>query len=133
MTAAAPDALVLFAHGARDPAWGRSLQLLAAAIAREAPDRPVAIAFLEMQTPALPEVIDSLVAQGARRISVLPVFWAGAGHVQHSLPPMLAQARKRHPGLATEVLPVLSELPGLIDHVAAAAVRMAADRPAASR
>lgn len=68
------DALVLFAHGARDPACGRPRQSLAAAVAREAPERPVPIAFLEMQTPALPEVIDALVAQAARRISVLLVF-----------------------------------------------------------
>ncbi len=125
---ASAQAIVLFAHGARDPVWGRPLEALSRALTAQQPALVVRRAFLELQTPPLPEVIDALVGEGLRQISVLPVFWAAAGHVQHSLPPMLEAARRRHPQLAIDALPVLSELPGLIEHVAASALALSAGR-----
>jgi sirohydrochlorin cobaltochelatase len=114
--------IVLFAHGARDPAWGAPLARLAQAIAARRPDVPVRLAFLEMQPPSLGEAIDALAAQ-CGRIDVLPVFWAEAGHVRKELPRLLDAARARHPGLDIRRLPVLAETPGLIDFLAVAALR----------
>lgn len=116
-------AIVLFAHGARDPAWAAPLTAVADAIGRDAPGVAVRIAFLEMQSPSLPQVLDELATAGASRIAVLPVFWAAAGHVQTSLPPMIEAARVRHPAVRLSVLPVLSGLPGVVELIAREAVR----------
>lgn len=109
--------LILFAHGARDPAWGQPLHELARRITQRRPGLPVRVAYLELQSPDLGAAIDDL-ASGCGRIVVLPVFWAASGHVAQALPALLAAARARHPTLAVEALPTLSELPGLLDHVA---------------
>jgi len=112
------SAIVLFAHGARDPRWGASLQALTAAIEARRPGARVRTAYLEVQTPRLPEVLDELAAGGALHVDIVPVFWAGAGHVDNELPPMIHEFNTRSPGVHVRTLPVLSELPGLLDFVA---------------
>jgi len=107
------SAIVLFAHGARDPEWSAPLVRLRTAIERAAPGLAVHLAYLEMQGPGLPEVLETLARAGARRISVVPVFWSRGGHVTKDLPPLLAQWQTRHPAVQVQVLPALSDLPGM--------------------
>jgi sirohydrochlorin cobaltochelatase len=114
--------LILFAHGARSPAWGKTLEDLAAALRRRDASLRVELAFLELQPPDFAQAAAALAGAGVTQVRVLPVFWARAGHVDNDLPPLIAAARAAHPQLAFEVLPVLSELPGLIDFVAARAL-----------
>jgi sirohydrochlorin cobaltochelatase len=114
------DALILFAHGARDPRWSAPLNALATAIRAHAGAASVRTAFLELQPPTLPEALEAVASEGALRIHVVPVFWAGAGHVENDLPPILAPFSARYPQVTVRVLPVLSELPGLLDYIAGA-------------
>ena len=118
----ARKAMILFAHGARDPRWAEPLERLAEVIRARDPGMPVALAFLELTTPTLQQAVDTLAAQGPGRIDLLPVFWSGGGHVVRDLPKMLADAQARHPDIEMEILPVLSDLPGVLDAVAAAAI-----------
>jgi len=87
------------------------------------PDARVDIAYLEFQPPTLAEAIDQALAAGARTIDVVPVFWASGGHVANDVPPLLAAQRARHPDLQLRMLPVLSELPGMLDFIADSVVR----------
>ncbi len=128
MNAVAGDALVLFAHGARDARWSASLNALEAAIRAHLGQASVRTAFLELQTPTLLEALEAAASEGARRIHVVPVFWAGAGHVENDLPPLLAAFSARHPGVTVRALPVLSELPGMLQFIASA-VAKAVDGP----
>jgi sirohydrochlorin cobaltochelatase len=114
------EALILFAHGARDARWSDSLRSLAAAIRAQAGHATVRTAFLELQSPTLPEALEAAASEGARRIHVVPVFWAGAGHVENDLPPILAEFGARHAQVTVRVLPVLSELPGMLELIARA-------------
>ena len=118
-----PDAtaLILFAHGARDPRWAEPLNRLAQVVHAQRPDVAVATAFLELMQPDLPSVLDRLVAEGHVRINLLPVFWSAGGHVIRDLPALVVDSRLRNPGLEIAILPVLSELPGVLDAVARAA------------
>jgi sirohydrochlorin cobaltochelatase len=111
-------ALILFAHGARDARWSASLQALARAIQAQISQASVRTAFLELQSPTLPEALEAAAAEGAQRIDIVPVFWAGAGHIDHSLPPIIAAFGARHPQVAVRALPVLSELPGMLEFIA---------------
>jgi|SRR5882672_7377833 len=115
--------LILFAHGARDPEWGRPLRDLAQRIRARDPHIGVRIAYLELQPPDLLAAIAELVPPCAQ-IGILPVFWAAAGHVTKDLPALLAAARSRHHDLRLHVLPPLSELPGALDFLADAAVAL---------
>jgi sirohydrochlorin cobaltochelatase len=80
----------------------------------------VRTAFLELQSPRLLEALEAAVSEGARRIHVVPVFWAAAGHVDNELPPIIAEFTARHPQIVVRTLPVLSQLPGMTDFIARA-------------
>jgi sirohydrochlorin cobaltochelatase len=119
-SAGAARALVLFAHGARDAAWTGPLARLQAEIERRAPGLRVELAFLELQSPDLPHVLEALVAGGFTQLVVAPVFWASGGHVARDLPRLVEAFRARHPAAGLRVLPALSDLPGMNDFLAGA-------------
>lgn len=113
-------ALILFAHGARDAKWAQTLYALRDAIGARRPGSQVSVAFLEFQTPTLADALDAALAAGARRIDIAPVFWASGGHVANDVPPMLEALRRKHPDVRLAMLPVLSELPGMMAFIAGA-------------
>jgi sirohydrochlorin cobaltochelatase len=114
-----PDhALILFAHGARDPRWAQTLHALRQAILARRPQSRVELAFLELQSPELADALGAAVAAGCTRIDIAPVFWASGGHIVNDLPPILADFRRSFPQVQVAVLPVLSELPGVTDFIA---------------
>jgi len=118
------EAVILFAHGARDARWSAPLHALAIELRARGGPASVRTAFLELQSPTLPEALEAVAAEGARRIHVVPVFWAGAGHIDNDLPPLLAAFGQRHPEVAVSLLPVLSELPGMLDFIASAVAQL---------
>jgi sirohydrochlorin cobaltochelatase len=120
---AAARAVILFAHGAPDARWSVTLGELQARVQARLPDAHVGLAFLEFQPPTLAAAVAKAVAAGARAIDVAPVFWASGGHMASDLPPLLAELRARYPSLELRGLPVLSELPGMLDFIADAVAR----------
>lgn len=117
-------AVILFAHGARDARWSQTLGALAHAVRQRLPEAYVATAFLEFQPPTLTATLDQALAAGCTQIDVLPVFWASGGHVAADVPPLLEVFRRAHPEVDLTLLPVLSELPGMIDFIADTAARL---------
>ena len=54
------NALILFAHGARDPNWALPAQRVAEETRRLRPDALVSVAFLELMTPTLATPVASI-------------------------------------------------------------------------
>ena len=48
-------ALILFAHGARDPEWANPMRRVQAVVRQRMSAVPVELAFLEFMAPTLPE------------------------------------------------------------------------------
>ena len=124
------NAVVLFGHGARDPEWARPMRRTREHLQALAPELAVELAFLEFMRPTLDEAIDRLVAEGARRIAVVPMFIAQGGHLKSDVPTLVAAARARHP--ACEIVQALAvgEAEGVIAAMAACA-QEAANSPTA--
>lgn len=118
----ARKAVILFAHGARDSRWSLTLGQLAQRVQARAPAAFVGQAFLEFQPPTLAETLQRAIDAGCTHIDIAPVFWASGGHVANDVPPLLAALRQQHPQIDIRLLPVLSELPGMLDFIAAAIV-----------
>lgn len=55
-------ALILFAHGARDPRWAEPFQRLQQILQKQLGDVRVDLAFLELMMPRLPELVQDLEA-----------------------------------------------------------------------
>jgi sirohydrochlorin cobaltochelatase len=96
-------ALILFAHGARDPRWAEPFEAIAASVRECAPQLKVRLAFLELMTPELGAAADALAAEGATRIDILPLFLGTGGHIRRDLPPLIDAIRARHPGVDTRL------------------------------
>lgn len=97
------DGLLLFAHGARDPAWARPFEAVAARLRAASPQTPTVLSFLEFMTPDMADAAGQLVEAGCTRVHVLPLFLGTGGHVRRDVPPLLDDLRQRH-GNAVEWL-----------------------------
>ena len=92
--------LLLFAHGARDPAWAAPFAAVAELCRQRRPGAAVALAYLDFMTPDLVRAGADLVAQGCRRVDVVPLFLGAGGHVRKDIPVLMARLQAEHPGVA---------------------------------
>jgi sirohydrochlorin cobaltochelatase len=106
-------ALILFAHGSRDPLWARPIEALAQRIRACAPDLTVACAYLELMAPDL------------QRIQILPVFFGMGRHAREDLPDLCEQLRQQHPQVLLEILPAVGEQVAVLDAIARSALTFA--------
>lgn len=90
------EGLLLFAHGARDPAWSRPFEAVAERLRAARPGTPVALAYLEFMSPGMEEAAAQLAAGGCTRVHVLPLFLGTGGHVRRDVPLLLDRLRARH-------------------------------------
>ena len=111
-------AILLFAHGARDPEWARPFQAIRTALA-QAPGQPrVELAFLELMQPGLPDTAERLIAEGYDALVVVPLFMAQGGHFKRDLPVLLDDLRARHPSLKITLTPAIGDVPELTHAIA---------------
>lgn len=120
----AERALILFAHGARDPQWALPFQSLLAQLQAQLPGTPVQLAYLEFMSPALPEAVATLAGQGARQVTIVPVFLAQGTHLKRDLPAMVEGLRNAHPACRIEVTPAIGEQPEIIAALATGVARL---------
>lgn len=92
--------LILFAHGARDPAWAAPFEAVAARVRERHPAWQVRLAFLELMQPSLPEAVAALVQGGCARIDIRPMFLGTGGHVKRDLPLLVDELRRAHTAVA---------------------------------
>jgi sirohydrochlorin cobaltochelatase len=112
------SAIVLFAHGARDPEWAKPFLRMRAILQTRAPAIPVELAFLESMRPTLLEAMGSLAASGAERITLVPLFMAQGGHLRKDLPEIVSKACAQNPGLIVRTAPAIGDVEALLEAIA---------------
>ena len=118
-------AIILFAHGARDPEWANPLRRVQAAIRQRAGDVAVELAFLELMAPTLPDCAAALAAGGASEIVVIPMFIAQGGHLKRDVPEMLDRLRSTHPEVRFSLGGAIGENESVVQAMAEAALQAA--------
>jgi sirohydrochlorin cobaltochelatase len=103
------EAMILFAHGARDPKWAAPFQRLQEIVRVRSPEIAVTLAFLELMSPRLPEAAAALVADGAEEVTIVPVFLGQGGHVLRDLPALLDELKARHPNVRFQAAGAVGE------------------------
>ncbi|MGZ5155928.1 MAG: sirohydrochlorin chelatase [Caldimonas sp.] len=116
--------LILFAHGARDRRWAEPFAAVAERIRRADPERLVELAFLETMEPDLAGAARRLLASGATRIDVVPMFLGTGGHLRQDLPPLVASVREEHPRLDVRLHPAIGENAAVVAAMAEASLAM---------
>ena len=125
--AAGARAIVLLAHGSRDPAWTQSVENIADRVRDDAaPGTEVFCAYLEHTQPSLEATFESLAAAQIECARVFPLFIGMGHHLRSDIPVRLAALRGRFPGLQVELLPAAGENAAIIQALALQALAPAA-------
>ena len=114
-------AIVLFAHGSRDPAWQRPMLAVAQRIRDQIPHAWVACAYLELTEPSLSQAVAQAVEEGYLHIRVLPMFLGVGKHVREDLPVLMAQLQHDHPKVLFDLQAAVGEQSAVLDALALAA------------
>ena len=110
-------AIILFAHGARDPEWARPLYRLQRMLQERMPNAMVEPAFLEHMTPDLEGAAGGLIARGATELSIVPVFIANGGHLREDLPRRVAALSAIHPSVPVRIAPPIGEVDTILSAI----------------
>ena len=92
-------AILMMCHGSRIAEANDAAREIAARVKEMTQFEIVEVSFRELHLPNIQQGVDSCVAQGARRILLVPYFLYMGAHVREDLPEELAEARRRHPGV----------------------------------
>ena len=119
------QAVILLAHGARDPSWATPFEAVVARVRERAPEAMVELAFLELMAPTLEQAAGTLVARGCTQLAVVPAFLGMGGHVRRDVPAQLDTLRQAHPAIVWMLHEALGETPHVIAALADATVALA--------
>ena len=87
--------LFVIAHGSRDPRHAATVRALVRRVRAQRPGLRVETGFLDFNSPSVPEVLESLDAEGVRDVIALPLLLTRAFHAKADIPAVLSQAPPR--------------------------------------
>ncbi len=105
-----PPALVVVAHGSRDPRALSTVRQLLAGVRALRPGLPVHLGHIELNAPLLPDTLAELDARGTEAAVLVPLLLSRGHHVKRDVPGTAARAR-----LHTRVAAPLGPHPLLVD------------------
>jgi sirohydrochlorin cobaltochelatase len=111
-------AVILYAHGARDPRWAEPFERLLLRVRAKRPQLPAALAFLDYIEPDLKSSAQTLAAQGVTTIRIVPLFFGRGGHLREDFPKQIAAAQSALPNVQFEVAQAAGEAPEVLDALA---------------
>ena len=118
------QAVILFAHGSRDPLWRRPIDAVADKIRQLSPHTKTVCAFLELSEPDLPSTVSKLVAHGIASVRIVPMFLGVGKHAREDLPQLVKELKGQYPNVSFELRQAVGEEPELIQSMAAIALRV---------
>lgn len=92
-------AVVLLSHGSRLPEAKATLEAYQGMVKNTGLFTIVEAASLQFNQPDLPASLAAVVGMGAERIIVMPLFLYQGMHMQHDIPELLEEERKKYPGV----------------------------------
>ncbi len=108
-------ALIAVAHGSRDPRSAATMHAVVSGVAAACPELDVRLAFLDLSTPSVEQVVDAVAADGHTHAVVVPLLLGKAFHARVDLPGLLAAAGARQRRLRLTQADVLGPDPRLIE------------------
>ena len=111
-------AIILFAHGSRDPLWHQPIQAVAQRIQARDAKVLVACAYLELTQPDLPQAAQQLIDQGATELCIVPMFLGVGKHAREDLPVLVQALRRAHPAVEINCQSAVGEQAALLDLLA---------------
>jgi sirohydrochlorin cobaltochelatase len=114
-------AVILLAHGSRDPLWRRPMEAVADRLRAAQPDARVGCAYLELEQPDLAAAVEQIAGQGMSELTVVPMFLGTGKHAREDLPRMVDALKVRYPNVRISLRQPVGEDPRVLDLLAAIA------------
>ncbi len=118
-------AVILLAHGAREPEWAAPLRRVFESVVAQAPDLRVEFAFIELMSPDLRLCAENLIAEGFRHIRIVPLLIARGGHLTHGVPKQIDALLQDHPQVRFQLTGPVGEADAVVQAMAAHVLDMA--------
>lgn len=112
-----PHALILLAHGSRDPHWRAPFDALEDSLARRSATT-LRLAYMELCAPSLETTVAELQAQGTTHADILPLFFAAGRHLREDVPGQIDALHRAHPEIRLTLLAPVGEHPVFVDTLA---------------
>ncbi|WP_181766027.1 sirohydrochlorin chelatase [Streptomyces albidus (ex Kaewkla and Franco 2022)] len=107
-------ALVVIAHGSRDPRHAATVAALRARLRSLRPWLRVEVAYLEFNAPSVPRLLERLHGEGVRDVVAQPLLLSRAFHAKSDIPSVLHEVTSRLPRLRVHQAEVLGPDPLLV-------------------
>ena len=116
-------AVILFAHGSRDPRWRDPMEAVAQRMRVREPQTAVICAYLELAEPDLAAAAAQMIDDGARNLHVVPMFLGMGKHAREDLPELVTALRVAHPTVPVSVARAVGEEAEVTELLATIALR----------
>ena len=91
------QAVLLVGHGSKLAGSSDAINQVIEALRKKEPSTLVHAAFLEIQSPNIPDGIELCLNQGAEEVIVIPYFVQAGKHVVEDIPRIVSEAKAKHP------------------------------------
>ena len=102
-------AIILFAHGSSNPTWREPFDAIADQVRAQAQDAKVELAFLEIMSPNVHEVVRDCAEQGIHHIRIVPLFFGVGKHVAEDLQGLVEAIRTEFTQIEIEIAPAVGQ------------------------
>jgi len=108
-------AILLVSHGSRLSATKDEVVNLAGKIKAKCGKNIVEYAFLEIESPGIPEGIVSCISKGAKEIVVLLNFLNSGRHVLEDIPRIVQSTASKYPDVSIKITPPVGQHQKIVD------------------
>ena len=108
-------AVLLISHGSQSPKTKQEVQALVKKLEEKSGIPIFEYAFLEIESPNIPEGIDRCVKKAASEIVVLLNFLNSGRHVDMDIPNIIDAARKKYPKIPIRISRPVGQAEGIAD------------------
>ena len=96
--------MILVGHGSKAKHFDKAMLQVLAALKRQKKFFFLSTAYLEINSPSIPDAITEAIKHGAEEVRVLPYFLLTGRHVVEDIPKIISEAKKQHAKKASVVL-----------------------------
>ena len=108
-------AVLLVSHGSRSPKTKEEVVSLVKKLKTKSGLAIVDYAFLEIESPSIPEGLEGCVNKGAKEIIVLLNFLNSGRHANDDIPAIVAEAQTKYPNVKIFITSPVGQHPKIVD------------------
>ena len=108
-------AALVISHGSRSSKTKQEVAQLVTRLQKRSRVPIWEFAFLEIESPSIPEGIETCLKKGADEVAILLNFLNSGKHVDEDIPRFIRQASKKYPGIRFHLSPPVGQHPKMAD------------------